>query len=108
MQNLAHDSYTLYCSQVDKFPSYGKLNQNGGEIEETGVSCWLEIDVSYKWFSSVDWIGCVSVVNILISCSIHADKKNRCFIQTCFTLWWWYTILFKLISLWKALDVVLI
>ncbi|XP_020220555.1 5'-nucleotidase domain-containing protein 4 isoform X2 [Cajanus cajan] len=27
-QNLAHDSYTHYCSQVVKFPSYGKLDQN--------------------------------------------------------------------------------
>ncbi|KAH1147844.1 hypothetical protein GYH30_042806 [Glycine max] len=38
-QNLAHDSYTHYCSQIDNFPSYGQLDQHGGEIQETNVSC---------------------------------------------------------------------
>ncbi|TKY72957.1 Cytosolic purine 5'-nucleotidase [Spatholobus suberectus] len=36
-QNLAHDSYTHYCSQVNKFPSYGKLDENRGDIEEINV-----------------------------------------------------------------------
>ncbi|KAK7328570.1 hypothetical protein VNO77_22682 [Canavalia gladiata] len=36
-QSLAHDSYTHYCSQPGKFPPYGKLEENGGEIEEINM-----------------------------------------------------------------------
>ncbi|XP_027334085.1 5'-nucleotidase domain-containing protein 4-like isoform X2 [Abrus precatorius] len=36
-QNLAHDSYTHYCSQLGKFSSHGNLEENG-EIEKKNVS----------------------------------------------------------------------